>query len=76
MSGMQYRGGNQHQPPGGIVGYPLDRIYEEVAFIAYYLHWPHDSIINFPHKERQRWCREVGRINKQISKRVTTEHDH
>ena len=73
---MQYRSGDQHQPPGGIIGYPLDRIYEEVAFLAYYLHWSHDSILNFPHEERRRWCQEVSRINKEISKRVKNGHGH
>ena len=74
MPTMRCPGGGQHQPAGGIVGYPLERIYEEVAFIAYYLHWPHDDLMQLPHGERRRWCREVGRINKQLSKRVIYEN--
>ncbi|NLL15444.1 MAG: hypothetical protein GX267_18760 [Fibrobacter sp.] len=45
-------------------GYPLDRIYEEVAFLAYYFHWEHDTIMNLDHEERRRWCEEVSRIHK------------
>jgi hypothetical protein len=40
---------------------------EEVAFLAYYLHWPYEEIVNLDHRERQRWVAEVSRINKQIN---------
>jgi hypothetical protein len=42
-------------------------LYEEVAFIAYHFHWPFDEIINMEHKERNRWCEEISRINKRLS---------
>ena len=32
---------------GGILGYPLDQLYEEVAFIAYHFHWPHDDVMGW-----------------------------
>ena len=44
--------------PGGILGYPLDRLYEEVAYIAYHFHWPHEQLMTLEHAERRRW---VGR---------------
>ncbi|HEX3034031.1 MAG TPA: DUF6760 family protein [Thermodesulfobacteriota bacterium] len=50
-----------------MIGYPLDRIYEEVAFIAYHLHWSHEEIMNMEHRERQRWCEEISKINRQLS---------
>jgi hypothetical protein len=53
--------------PGGIEGYPLDRIYEEVAFIAYYFHWDHDLIMNMEHEERKRWVKELSKINRKLS---------
>jgi hypothetical protein len=52
---------------GGISGYLLDRIYEEVAFIAYYFHWSHEEIMNMEHRERQRWCEEISSINRNLS---------
>lgn len=52
---------------GGISGYPLDRIYEEVAFIAYYFHWSQEELMNLEHRERQRWCDEISRINRSLS---------
>jgi hypothetical protein len=52
---------------GGIIGYPLNRIYEEVAFIAYHFHWSFEEIVNMDHRERQRWCEEISRINQNLS---------
>jgi len=49
------------------LAYPLDRIYEEVAFLAYYFHWDYETIMNMEHQERQRWCEEISRINKKLS---------
>ncbi len=50
-----------------MISYPLDRIYEEVAFIAYHFHWSHDAIMNLEHRERQKWVKEISRINQRIS---------
>ncbi len=50
-----------------MIGYPLDRIYEEVAFIAYHFHWQHEDIMNMEHRERKRWCEEISKINSKIS---------
>ncbi|MBD5799853.1 hypothetical protein BHU24_25105 [Bacillus pseudomycoides] len=51
-----------------LTGYPLNRIYEEVAFIAYYLHWSHDEIMQMDHHERRRWCEEISKINRKQNK--------
>jgi hypothetical protein len=48
------------------VSYPLDRLHEEVAFIAYYFHWPLDQILAMVHGDRRRWCEEITRINKRL----------
>jgi hypothetical protein len=48
-------------------GYPLDELYEEMAFIAYYLHWPISEIMELPHDERRRWCAEVSKINRNLN---------
>ena len=50
-----------------MIGYPSDALYEEVAFIAYYLHWPHRQIMSLDHAERRRWVAEVSRINQQLN---------
>ena len=53
--------------PGGIISYPLDLIYEEVAFIAYHFHWSFEEIIHMEHGERKKWCEEISSINRQRS---------
>jgi len=50
-----------------ITGYPLNKIYEEVAFIAYNFHWNHNAIMNMEHTERRRWCEEISKINKKLN---------
>ncbi|MBN2982773.1 MULTISPECIES: DUF6760 family protein [Cohnella] len=52
---------------GPLVAYPIDRIYEEVGFIAYYFHWPHDDIMNMDHRERRRWCDEISKMNRKLN---------
>jgi hypothetical protein len=39
----------------------------EVAYIAYHFHWPREEIIEMPHLERQRWVKEISRINQEIN---------
>jgi transcriptional antiterminator len=47
--------------------YPADRIYEEIAYIAYHFHWSYSDLMNMDHKERQRWCMEIAKINEKIN---------
>ena len=47
--------------------YPLDRLYEEMAYIAYHLHWPYGEVLQMDHRERQRWVSEVSAINTQLN---------
>ncbi|MCI8294125.1 MAG: hypothetical protein HFH53_11445 [Hespellia sp.] len=47
--------------------YPAEKIYEETAFIAYYMHWSREDIWNFSHGERRRWCEEISDINGKIN---------
>jgi len=44
------------------MGYPLDRIYEEVAFIAYHFHWPHEQLLELEHSERRKWVDEIAKL--------------
>jgi hypothetical protein len=48
---------------GGVVGYPLSALYEEVAFVAYHFHWPVETILNLEHADRRRWVGEISAIN-------------
>ena len=41
--------------------YAAERLYEEVAYVAYYLHWSRDDILDLEHPERQRFVAQVAR---------------
>ncbi|HEY9660785.1 MAG TPA: DUF6760 family protein [Allocoleopsis sp.] len=55
------------EPIGGVLSYPSDRLYEEVAFIAFHFHWSQEEILNLDHRVRQRWVREISKINQRLS---------
>lgn len=46
--------------------YPLDELYGEVAFVAYYLHWPHAEVMRLEHAERRRFCEEISHIHREL----------
>ena len=48
------------------MAYPIDRVREEVAFVAYHLHWSLAEILDLPHRERVDWVGQVSQINKKI----------
>jgi hypothetical protein len=50
-----------------MIGYPSDALREEVAFIAYYLHWPYGEIMELDHQERRRWVAEISRIHERLN---------
>ncbi|MDR0936811.1 MAG: hypothetical protein LBM98_09035 [Oscillospiraceae bacterium] len=47
--------------------YPRDRLYDEMAFLAYYLHWAPEQLLKMEHSERRNWCARVSEINRQLS---------
>ena len=47
--------------------YATNRVYEEVAYVAYYFHWPLDEILELEHPVRRRFVEEIGRINRSLS---------
>lgn len=55
---------------GGILGYPLDRLYEEIAYVAFHLHWSFELLMQLDHRERVRWVQEVARINNRLNEHL------
>ena len=39
-----------------------DHLYKEVAFVAFYFHWPLDQILDLEHLTRRRFVREIKRL--------------
>jgi hypothetical protein len=50
------------------MSYPLEQLRQEVAYIAYYLHWSYEEIMNFTHHERSIWVKELASINRLLNK--------
>lgn len=44
-----------------------NRLYEEVAFVAYHFNWNHEEVLSMPHAERERWCAEISHINERMN---------
>ncbi|MFJ9605787.1 DUF6760 family protein [Kitasatospora sp. NPDC101176] len=47
--------------------YATGRLWEEVAYVAYYLHWSFESILDLEHPVRRRVIDELGRIHRQLA---------
>ena len=52
---------------GGALGYPAEQLFQEVAYLAYYFHWPHSEIMDMNHLERLVWVNELARINRTLN---------
>ena len=52
---------------GGIVGYPLDRLHEEVAYLSYHFHWPLEDVLAMEHADRRQWVEQVAAINVRLN---------
>ncbi|NEO72506.1 DUF6760 family protein [Moorena sp. SIO3H5] len=50
-----------------MLGYPLDQLHQEVAYLAYHFHWHYESIMAMEHSQRRRWVEEVAQINRRLN---------
>ena len=49
---------------GGILGYPLGQLAEEVAFIAYHFHWSQDELMHIEHADRRQLVEQISNLNR------------
>jgi hypothetical protein len=42
-------------------------LHEEVAYIAYYFHWPLKEILEMEHRDRRLWAEEIAEINGKLN---------
>ncbi len=47
--------------------YATDRVFEEVAYVAYHFHWSLDDLLDLEHPMRRRFVDEIAKINRRIS---------
>jgi len=52
---------------GGVIGYPLSELYEEIAFIAFHFHWAEREVMRMEHRDRRRWVAEISKLNRRIT---------
>jgi hypothetical protein len=50
-----------------MTGYPSDRLHEEVAYVAWHLHWSYQEVMGMEHAERVRWVGEVAALDRRLS---------
>jgi hypothetical protein len=48
------------------VTYPEDRLFEEIAYVAYHFHWPLETILDLEHPLRLRFVSEIDQINRRL----------
>lgn len=49
-----------------MTAYPVNLLYEEMAFIAHHFHWSHQELMYLDHGERRRWCSEITKMNREL----------
>jgi len=49
------------------VTYATERLFEEIAYVAFHFHWPFDSILDLEHPMRLRFVDEIASINRRLS---------
>jgi len=50
------------------VTYASDRLYREIAYVAYHFHWPLSELLDLEHAERRRFVSEIDSINSRLSR--------
>jgi Family of unknown function (DUF6760) len=40
---------------------------EEMAYLAYHLHWSHAELMGLDHRSRRRWVEQVSALNERVS---------
>jgi aromatic ring-cleaving dioxygenase len=55
---------NRGGTPGGILGYPLGWVYQEVATLSMRVHWTYEDVLNLDHADRRRWIEEILKLER------------
>jgi hypothetical protein len=48
-----------------VLRYPTEAIWQEIAYLAYHLHWDLDGLLDLEHADRVRMVRAVAAMNAQ-----------
>ena len=58
---------SRRRSSGGVTGYPLNELYEEIAFVAFHFHWTEREVMEMEHEARRRWVGEISKLNRRIN---------
>ncbi|MFD3944868.1 DUF6760 family protein [Streptomyces sp. NPDC058579] len=61
--------GRHGEPPGGIATYAAEDLHAEIAYIAYYFHWPLSELLDMEHVYRRAYLRQIRNIHQQVDGR-------
>lgn len=50
-----------------VITYDSNRLFEEIAYIAYHFHWSMDEILDLEHPLRRRFVDEIASINRRLA---------
>ena len=42
--------------------YATDRLYEEIAYVAYHFHWSHEEILDLEHRDRRAYADRIASL--------------
>jgi hypothetical protein len=45
----------------------MDLLREEVAFVTYHFHWPHEEVMALEHVDRRGWVAEISAIHRRMN---------
>jgi hypothetical protein len=54
-------------PPGGILTYGTQALFEEVSYVAYHFHWPLEEILDLEHPLRRAFVGQIEEINARLA---------
>ena len=47
--------------------YATERLFEEVAYVAYHFHWSMEEILDLEHPVRQHFIEEIAKLNRRLA---------
>jgi len=55
-----------------MIRYPTEALWQEVAYLAYHLHWDLDELLDLEHADRARLIRAVSSLNARAWEAIRT----
>jgi hypothetical protein len=55
-----------------MIRYPTEALWQELAYLAYHLHWDMDRLLDLEHADRARLIRAVSSLNARAWEAVRT----